>query len=224
MSGTVAELWRYPVKSMLGERRDELEVSARGAAGDRLYAVRDAEGKLGSGKNSRRHRRIEGLFGFSAVYEGEVPTITFPDGRRLLASDAGVHAALSAALRMPVRLAREAETPHFDSDPLHLVTTGSLARLGADERRFRPNLVIDTDDDEASWTGRTLRVGEVSLRIVDRTGRCVMITMAQSELGDEPGLLRAISQGGGEPLFGVYAEVLVPGRIRRGDGVSLIGG
>ena len=45
MNPTVAALWRYPVKSMLGERCDELEVDARGAAGDRLYAVRDAEGK-----------------------------------------------------------------------------------------------------------------------------------------------------------------------------------
>ena len=59
---TIAALWRYPVKSMLGERRDELQIEARGAAGDRLYAVRDNQGKLGSGKNSRRHVRIEGLF------------------------------------------------------------------------------------------------------------------------------------------------------------------
>jgi uncharacterized protein YcbX len=222
MSGTVAELWRYPVKSMLGERRDELEVSARGAAGDRLYAVRDAEGKLGSGKNSRRHRRIEGLFGFSAAYEGEVPRITFPGGRSLLASDPAVHEALSSALGLPVTISFEEQLRYHDAEPLHLVTTGSLARLGADARRFRPNLVIDTADDEATWTGKTLRVGEVTLQIVDRTERCVMITMAQSELGDEPGLLRAISQGGGEPLFGVYAEVLVPGRIRRGDRLHLL--
>jgi uncharacterized protein len=217
----IAELWRYPVKSMLGERRDELRVDARGAEGDRLYAVRDAEGKLGSGKNSRRHRRIEGLFGFSATFERDLPRITFPDGRSLLASDPGIHAALSAVLGLPVTLSIEKELPHHDAEPIHLVTTGSLARLGADERRFRPNLVIDTADDEAAWRGRTLRVGQVSLRIVDRTERCVMITMAQSELGEEPGLLRAISQSGGEPLFGIYAEVLVAGRIRRGDQVVL---
>jgi uncharacterized protein YcbX len=217
----VAALWRYPVKSMLGERCDELRVDARGAAGDRLYAVRDAEGKLGSGKNSRRHVRIEGLFGFSAVCEGDLPRITFPDGTSLRADDPVVHGALSTALRTPVTLAREEHVPHHDAEPLHLVTTGSLARLGADERRFRPNLVIATTEDETGWAGRTLRVGEATLRVVDRTGRCVMITMAQSDLPEQPSLLRTLAQGGDEPLFGVYAEVLVPGRIKLGDAALL---
>ena len=219
VSPTIAALWRYPVKSMLGERCEELQVDVRGAVGDRLYAVRDAEGKLGSGKNSRRFRRIEGLFGFRA--EGNPPRVTFPDGRSLPVDDPALHAALSAALRTQVTLASEKDVPHHDAEPIHLVTTGSLARLGADERRFRPNLVIDTEEDEAGWEGRMLRVGGVTLRVVQRTGRCVMITMAQSELPDEPRLLRVLAEEGGEPLFGVYAEVLVPGFIRQGDGVSL---
>ena len=216
---TVAALWRYPVKSMLGERCEQLQIDARGAAGDRLYAVRDAEGKLGSGKNTQRFRRLEGLFTFRAA--GNPPTVTFPDGRSLPADDPAVHGALSAALRAPVTLAREAEVSHLDAEPLHLVTTGSLARLGADERRFRPNLVIESDDDAAAWAGKTVQVGEATLRVIRQTGRCVMITMAQSELPDEPRLLRQLSERGGEPLFGVYAEVLVPGRIKRGDAVRL---
>jgi uncharacterized protein YcbX len=228
MNPTVAALWRYPVKSMLGERCEELEIEARGAAGDRLYAVRDAEGKLGSGKNSSRHRRIEGLFGFGAASEGAAPRITFPDGRRLLASDPAIHAALSAALGLPVTLSAERDLSHYDSAPLHLVTTSSLAGLkralpgaGIDERRFRPNLVIEGEG-ENRWIGGTLRVGdEVRLEVVDWTERCVMITMAQSELADEPRILRAVAQGEREALFGVYAEVLVPGRIRRGDEVRL---
>jgi uncharacterized protein YcbX len=223
---TIAALWRYPVKSMLGERCEELLVDTRGAAGDRLYAVRDAEGKLGSGKNSGRHRRIEGLFGLSAAHEGDLPRITFPDGRSMLANDPGVHAALSAALRTPVTLALEKDVSHYDSAPLHLVTTSSLAGLkkalpgaGIDERRFRPNLVIEGEG-ENRWIGRTLQVGdEVRLEVVDWTERCVMITMAQSELADEPRILRAVAQGEAEALFGVYAEVRVPGRIRRGDTV-----
>ena len=229
MSGTIAKLWRYPVKSMLGEVRESLEIDSRGAAGDRMYAVRDAEGKLGSGKNSSRHRRIEGLFGFRATLELEVPRITFPDGRSLLADDPAVHAALSAVLRTPVTLVREGEVSHHDSAPLHLVTTGSLAGLkktlpgsGIDERRFRPNLVIEGEG-ENRWIGRTLQIGDqVRLEVVDWTERCVMITMAQSELADEPRILRAVAQGEAEALFGVYAEVLSSGRIRIGDEVSLL--
>jgi len=213
---------------MLGEVCEALEVEARGAAGDRLYAVRDAEGKLGSGKNGRRHRRIEGLFGFRAVSESTAPRITFPDGRSLLATDPAIHAALSAALGLPVTLSAEKDLSHYDSGPLHLVTTGSLAGLkkvlpgaGIDERRFRPNLVIEGEG-ENRWVGRTLRVGDqVKLEVVDWTERCVMITMAQSELADEPRILRAVAQGESEALFGVYAEVLVPGRIRLGDEVTL---
>jgi len=215
----IAGLWRYPVKSMLGERCEELLVDARGAAGDRLYAVRDAEGKLGSGKNTGRFRRIEGLFGFKAA--GDPPTIAFPDGRSLRADDPAVHGALSAALGLAVTLSIEEKIPHHDALPLHLVTTGSLARLGADERRFRANLVIDTPEDGAAWEGRTLRVGEATLRVIRQTGRCVMITMAQSELGEDPRLLRKLARGGGEPLFGVYADVVVPGRIKRGDALRL---
>ncbi|HEX6689815.1 MAG TPA: hypothetical protein VF110_01550, partial [Burkholderiales bacterium] len=75
-------------------------------------------------------------------------------------------------------------------------------------------------DDEARWEGRTLQVGEVTLKVAYRTERCVMITMAQSELPDEPGLLRRL--GGEAPLFGVYAEVLSSGRITRGDGVTFL--
>jgi uncharacterized protein YcbX len=212
---TIAALWRYPVKSMLGERCEELQIDARGAVGDRLYAVRDAEGKLGSGKNSGRFRRLEGLFTFQAA--GVPPTVTFPDGRCLPANDPSVDAALSAALRAPVTLACEEEVAHHDAEPIHIVTTGSLARLGADQRRFRANLVIDTPEDAAAWAGRTLRIGGVTLKVIRSTERCVMITMAQSELPDEPGLLRRL--GGEAPLFGVYAEVLSPGRIKLGDPV-----
>jgi uncharacterized protein YcbX len=135
---------------------------------------------------------------------------------------------LSAALGQPVTLGREAGVSHHDAEALHLVTTGSLARLkallpraGIDERRFRPNLVIEGQD-EKDWIGRTLQIGDrVEIRVLEQTGRCVMITMAQSELADEPRILRTLSQGADEPLFGVYAEVLVPGRIRLGDGVVL---
>ena len=65
----VIRLWRYPVKSMLGEECGYLDVDERGAKGDRLFAVRDADGKFGSGKTTRRFRKIDGLLGFRAAYE-----------------------------------------------------------------------------------------------------------------------------------------------------------
>jgi uncharacterized protein YcbX len=58
----VLEIRRYPIKSLLGEQPPAAEVDQRGLTGDRLWAVRDTEGKLGSGKNTRRFRRMPGLF------------------------------------------------------------------------------------------------------------------------------------------------------------------
>src|SRR6184192_616547 len=96
--GVVAALWRYPVKSMAGERLTEVAVGERGLEGDRLYAVRDPEGRFGSGKNSTRFRWMPGLHAFAARYDGDVPVLTFPDGRVIRGDDSGVHAELGAAL------------------------------------------------------------------------------------------------------------------------------
>jgi len=78
--GTVAELWRYPVKSMRGERCESLLFETRGVTGDRQFAIRDAAGKFGSGKNTRRFRKIDGLLEFTTRYCGNVPEIRFPSG------------------------------------------------------------------------------------------------------------------------------------------------
>jgi len=227
MTATVATLWRYPVKSMLGEPCDEVELNTRGVRGDRQFAVRSADGKFGSGKNSRRFRHIEGLFSFRAQVAGDCPEITFPDGRRLRADDPAIDSTLSAVLGMPVTLARERDISHFDASPIHLVSTASLQWLQSrlpqsrvDERRFRPNITVSSDERELSWLGKTLCIGGVELRITAPTGRCVMTTSAQTDLPFDPKILRCIAQEAGEE-FGVYAEVLQAGRISRGDPVTL---
>ena len=164
MIRTIAGLWRYPVKSMLGERRESLLLERRGVVGDRLYAVRDEAGKFGSGKTTRRFRLMDGLYRFRARYDGDTPVITFPDGAMLRGDDSAIDARLSDVLGISVQLSREANISHFDDGPIHLVTTASLRALGAllaqdetDARRFRPNIVIETDGEgfqEDSWEGR----------------------------------------------------------------------
>jgi len=216
---------------MLGEACTSLRVNARGVEGDRLYAVRDAEGKLGSGKTSGRLRRIDGLFEFRASSVNGVPSVVFPGGRTMFGDDPGIHAALSVALGAAVTLAKEADVPHFDAEAIHIVTTASLAWLRqalpdalADERRFRPNLLIDAPGAgpvEQEWLGKTLEIGSgVRLRITDPTGRCRMVTLAQGELPEDLRVLREIAQRLDAP-FGVYAEVLAPGELRVGDPVRL---
>ena len=230
--GTVRELWRYPVKSMRGERCERLWLDQRGVLGDRLYAVRDEAGKFGSGKTTRRFCRIDGLLRFRAVYDGEVPLLTFPNGTMLRGDDPAIHAALSATLGMPITLSLEAEIPHFDTGPLHVLTTASMRTLGKsladttlDGRRFRPNVLIETDARgfaEDAWQGQVLCVGtDVRVRVVGRTERCVMVGLAQDELPADTRILRAVARANAVCL-GVYAEVLTPGAIHVGDRIELL--
>lgn len=226
----VSELWRYPVKSLLGEECEALELEERGVMGDRLYAIRDSEGKFGSGKSTRRFRRIDGLFGLAASYDDDVPVIRFADGGTMRGDDHNIHTALSGVLGQPVTLAREDAIPHFDAGPVHIVTTSALAWLQErlpdhriDSRRFRPNIVIDDTNGsvpDGGWVGKALAVGAARLRITEPTERCVMVTTAQSELEKAPELLRAITQER-DLLFGLYAEVVVPGGIKRCDLAAL---
>lgn len=226
----VIRLWRYPVKSMLGEECGYLDVDERGVKGDRLFAVRDVDGKFGSGKTTRRFRKIDGLFGFRAAYDNDVPRITFPDGREILGNDSNVHAALSEVLGQPVTLVREGAISHLDAGPLHVITTASLRWLKTllpdahvDDRRFRPNVLIDlpgTTEVERHWLGKTLQVGEVVLRVRKLTERCVMVNLPQGDLPHDSRVLRSFASDTG-PNFGVYAEVREPGTIKQNDRVRV---
>lgn len=231
--GTVCGLGRYPVKSMLGEHPDAFELDRRGVLGDRLYAVRDGAGKFGSGKTTRRFRYIAGLFGFHAAYGASdwIPVVTFPDGCALRGDDPTIDARLSEFLAVPVSLTRETVVSHFDAGPVHLVTTASLRAVGdilpsgEDARRFRPNIVVDTNGggfEEDRWVGRALVLGGgTRLRITGRTERCGMVGFAQEELDPDPRILRSVVEANATCL-GVYAEVLDPGAVRLGDPVCLV--
>ena len=229
--GMIARLWRYPVKSMGGDECERLEVNARGVEGDRLYALVNAQGRLGSGKTTRRFRQIDGLLDLRAVYRGEVPEVIFPGGASMLGTDARIHSTLSELLNVPVTLAREGAVSHLDSGPVHLITTAGLAWLRSvlpdasiDERRFRPNLVIDAPGEtqvERAWIGKTLCVGPtVRLRVSEPTGRCRMVTLPQRGLPADPRVLGSLIRDA-EQGFGVYAEVVAPGTIARNDCCTL---
>jgi uncharacterized protein YcbX len=88
----IIEIRRYPVKSLRGEMVQTAEV------GDRLWAVRDPDGTLGSGKNTRRFRRMPGLFQLRAYAAEPVPLVELPDGRRFAADDPAGHRAVSEAI------------------------------------------------------------------------------------------------------------------------------
>jgi uncharacterized protein YcbX len=128
-----------------------------------------------------------------------------------------------------------------DFAPLHLLTTSTLDRIAelsphgrADLERYRPNIVIRTGAagfTENDWLERILRVGDdLVLRVIARTPRCAVPTLAHGALPRDPDALRVLARHNRvepldlldpEPCAGVYAEVLRPGRIRIGEPVRL---
>jgi uncharacterized protein YcbX len=111
-TGRVVSIWRYPVKSMIGEELNSSYMTERGLAGDRAYGLIDQEtGKVASAKNPRKWGK---LFDFRAAFidppqvvENIPPVrITFPDGTNVFSDDNNINLSLSTVLGREVRLMR----------------------------------------------------------------------------------------------------------------------
>jgi hypothetical protein len=265
--GLVVSLWRYPIKSMMGEELNASLVTGRGLLGDRSMALVDTEtGKVVSAKNPKKW---SSMFDFRAAFavppavDDRLPPVrvTLPDGRIVLSDDPGFAEIASTAIGRPVTLAAVApsqpsleeywpdmaELAHqetvtdenlpaetfFDLATIHVLTTATLDRLRElcpagrfEARRFRPNIVVRTDDDvvdfvEDKWIGHDIRIGDdVVLAITDHCPRCVMTTLPQGDLPKDSEILRTAARHNGVNV-GVYAEVRSPGTVHRGDPVNV---
>ena len=128
----------------------------------------------------------------------------------------------------------EFESPpgtYYDAWPLLVITTSALASLEAalpdsvvDIHRFRPSIVIDTDDGmaghpEFGWKGRTATVGSAVIDFLDPCPRCVMVTrQIDAAIPADRAILRHIIDEL-EQNVGVYATIRTPGTVRVGDPV-----
>ncbi|MBM4256996.1 MAG: MOSC domain-containing protein [Deltaproteobacteria bacterium] len=279
--GTIQSLWRYPVKSMLGEQISSTAIGQLGIPGDRGYAIRDEKaGEIRGAKN------IPQLFQFSARYlatpsDTHIPLaeITLPHHTTVRTDDPTLNTQLSQALGREVTLwprqpkdnldhyrrapgglgdlrplfgLEEGEPlpsfegipeeifqyvaplgTYFDAYPVHLLTTASLQGLSVhypegqfSPQRFRPNIVIATDDNrtpdlEASWKGKRLKIGPVEIAVNVPTIRCVMTTLQQGHLPKDPRILRTVVQKNAQHV-GSYATIHRAGEIRVGDSVDLL--
>jgi uncharacterized protein YcbX len=105
--GVVKDLFRYPVKSMLGERLSELEVGETGVVGDRAYALREANGRVVTAKKWASMLQLSACYARPPSSDDLAPLrITLPDGRTLHAGDPDASSVLSAALGREVVLER----------------------------------------------------------------------------------------------------------------------
>jgi uncharacterized protein YcbX len=121
----------------------------------------------------------------------------------------------------------------FDLAVLHILTTGTLDRLRElnprsrfEPRRFRPNLIINTGDRkgfvENDWIDKVIAIGpEVRIQVTGPCPRCVMTTLPQADLPNDPGILKTAAQHN-EVRVGVYASVVQTGTIRVGDTLAVV--
>lgn len=207
----VAEIWRYPVKSMAGEPLRRARFGPLGIEGDRVVHVENARGEA---ITARSHPR---LLGHHAVLG--------PDGEPLVDGRAWTSEAVAAdilAIAGPgARLVRYDGEERFDILPLLVATDGAIAAFGHDGRRLRPNLVIGDVPGlaEREWPGGRLRIGPVLIGVQDLRLRCVMTSFDPDTLAQDPEITRSIYRRfGGELALNCY--VIADGDIGVGDPVT----
>ncbi len=227
--GRVVALRRYPVKSMASEELDGAEVSWHGLAGDRRWAfVRDGQVRSGFPWLTIRERpemaRYRPFYTERARPNASATLVRTPSGGELDVADP----ALAAELGPGVRVIKQ-DRGVFDTMPLSLLTTQTLASLGRlvgtglAAGRFRPNLLVDAagpDFAEDAWVGRVLRIGGLRMRVDLRDQRCVMVTIDPVTLHRDPAILRVIARERDNRL-GVYGSTVEPGQVAVGDPVEL---
>jgi uncharacterized protein YcbX len=232
---TVREIWRFPVKSIGGERLQTAPVGEQGVVGDRAWGVRDQ--LTGMVLTGRREPRLLML---TARLDGDQPVIETEDGQQLTTG-----AELSGWLDRPVELVaassgpavfegvrdpgteQEWETWEGPTGSFHdgrsTVTLGSTTSLAGydDWRRFRLNLILDHAGDatEDDLVEADLTIGDVGLFVRKPVERCVMVTRAQPGLPRDLSVLkRVIAER--DNRMGVGAVVTRHGTISVGDVVN----
>jgi uncharacterized protein len=230
----VAELWRYPVKSLQGERLESVRVDSDGLEGDRRFAIYDVA--TGFGLTARRLPEL--LFASGRLLDDGAVEITLPDGSLATDDDS-----LSEWLGRPVEL-RSATAPiarryedviDFEREPTSewapfegapgafhdsaraRVSLVSTATIGPwHPRRFRSNVLLDGEGEEA-FVGASIALGDAILDVGVRIQRCVMTTRQQpGGIERDLSVMRKIARER-DARLAVGALVRQPGVVRVGD-------
>ena len=218
---------------MAGESLPRADVSWQGLAGDRRWAF-IRPGIPRSGFSWLTIRQQPRMWHYHPCFvepddPDRSPTIVrTPGGGELDVTDPRLAAELGDDLRVIKQ-----DRGIFDSLPLSLITTGSIAGLEdllgpdtgrLDARRFRPNLLVDpySADQfaEDGWLGAVLRIGSMRMRVDRQDPRCVVITIDPDHLDSSPAVLRTVVQQR-RTFLGVYGSTVAPGTVSVGDEVVL---
>lgn len=204
--GTLASIWRYPVKSLRGEPLASVAVADAGIPGDRSSAlfVRSGHAREGKTFRGKEHDRLH------------------------LTDD--VETAREFGAARGVDLERRTGEHFFDDAPISILVDRWLAELDAhvgyavEPERFRPNFFVrarpEFASSEASLEGSTLQLGAVRLRVRSPIERCVTTTYDLHGGAADPEILRFVAQRRNGWL-GIYCDVVRTGTTHVGDCLAL---
>jgi uncharacterized protein len=206
-------IWRYPVKSMAGERLDAAQLGPLGVSGDRLAYVVDTRGDTLSARTQPGLLALRG----GLTDDGE-PTVNGA------AWDSGPAAELVRDAAGPTaRLVRSESFERFDILPLLVATDGAVGEAAIDVRRLRPNLVIGGVDGlaERDWEASFLKIGEAVVGLATLRGRCIVTTYQPDTIEQDVGVLLDIRRRFAGSIA-LNAWTARPGPVRVGDAVELL--
>lgn len=209
----VLELWRYPVKSMAGERVSEASLGPLGISGDRDLVVVDHAGRILTSRTKPRLLRMQATRNASGRIQVDGLDWEAPEVGERVRDAAGPTA----------RLVPASGLDRFDVMPLMVTTDGAIEALGVDHRRLRPNLVIAGVPGlaEREWEGRFLAVGDAVVGLGDLRGRCIMTTWDPDTGAQDLGVLKRIRERF-DGTFALNAWVARPGSIAVGSPVRVL--
>lgn len=231
--GRLVGIWRYPVKSMAGETLESCAVGWHGLVGDRRWAfVRPDSERSGFPWYTLRDRadmnRFEPRFEQPDRPDASRTLVRTPADEEFDVTDSALSRALCGDGE--ARVIKQSRGI-FDTFPLSLISTQTLTALGRsvgarlEVGRFRPNLLVEAESTEVpypedAWVGHTIRIGTLRMRIDQRDGRCLVVTLDPETGERNPTILREIAQNR-DGCLGVYGTTVETGSVRVGDPVHL---
>ena len=246
----LAELYRYPVKGMTGQKLAATDLAAgETLPHDRRFAIVHGASQCDPTAPSWQPKRQflqrmtdERLALLGIDYDDATEALTLKrDGKQvargLLSMPIGqelINQFLNAFMKDPRGALKIVSAPGiaFTDKPEKLVSLINLAsakdiervtRAPVDPRRFRGNLILDGLPawTEFDWIGRELAIGPVRLKVVSRITRCAAINVNPATGERDLNIPKALITGFGHADCGIYAEVLAGGRIAEGDAISV---
>ena len=230
--GRIREIYRYPVKSMAGERLESINLGWHGIDGDRRLAF--VRRGIHSDFPFLQAGKLPALVTYRPFCaEGEkLPSLVrTPAGQELEIRGESLRAELEKIHGAPVDL-MEIKNGIFDEASVSIITSAAIdsvseaAGVSSDVRRFRPNFLIEGPNGqpfpEDEWVGKTVRFGDAetapAVSVWMRDIRCVMLNLDPVTAVQDPRMMKAAVRLN-ENCAGVYATVTRTGSVAVGDRV-----